>query len=155
MRASLVSRLVAASIVIFFSVGAVAGAEETRDKTKITPRTLYMLNCAGCHQPNGSGTADGEVPSMRGVIGHFTRLPEGRAFLVQVPGTLNSGLSDQEIADLLNWLVPTYAGNSMPKGFVLYTPREIERLRADAPANLGGRRAGIVESLRAMGYVVP
>lgn len=155
MRESLGSRLIALFFIVLCSATAIAEAEPKGGKTRIHPRSLYTLHCAGCHQPDGSGTADGEVPSMRGAIGHFTRLPEGRAFLVQVPGTLNSGLSDMEIAALLNWLVPTYAEHSMPADFISYSPKEVETLRANAPANSGNRRAGIVKSLRDLGYTIP
>ena len=48
------------------------------------PRTLYVLHCAGCHAMDASGVPDKGVPSMRGALGHFMRLPEGRAFLVQI-----------------------------------------------------------------------
>jgi hypothetical protein len=39
------------------------------------------------------------VPAMRGVVGYFMRSEEGRAFLVQVPGVNNAGLSDAQIAE--------------------------------------------------------
>jgi hypothetical protein len=50
------------------------------------------------------------VPAMRGVLGHFMRSEEGRAFLVQVPGVNNAGLSDAQIAELTNWLVANDGG---------------------------------------------
>ncbi|MBL0087469.1 MAG: hypothetical protein IPP44_12490 [Ideonella sp.] len=44
------------------------------------PRTLYVLHCAGCHALDASGVPDKGVPTMRGALGHFLQLPEGRAF---------------------------------------------------------------------------
>lgn len=121
----------------------------------LSPKSQYMLRCAGCHQQDGTGTQHGDVPSMLGAIGHFTRLSEGRAFLVQVPGTLNAGLTDGEIASLLNWLLPTYGGGSLPADFKPYTEDEVSQLRRTAPANVAGRREEIVRRLHEAGYVVP
>ena len=47
-------------------------------------RVDYMLNCQGCHLPDGDGA--GDVPRMKNFVGNFLKVPGGRAFLVQVPG---------------------------------------------------------------------
>lgn len=39
-----------------------------------------------------------------------TGAPAGRAFLIQVPGTWASALSDSVIAGLMNWLLPELTG---------------------------------------------
>jgi len=38
-------------------------------------------------------------------MGYFMRVDGGREYLAQVPGSSQSPLSDQETADLLNWMV--------------------------------------------------
>ena len=40
-------------------------------------QTDYMLNCRGCHAPDGSGLA-GAAPSFRGQVGKFLWVPGGR-----------------------------------------------------------------------------
>ena len=62
----------------------------------------YRLHCSGCHQADGSGLPDGGVPPVRDALGWFLHTERGRAFLVQVPGTRQSPLSDARVAALLN-----------------------------------------------------
>ena len=47
----------------------------------------YMLNCQGCHLPDGSGFPARQVPDLRNRMGSFLSVPGGREYLVQVPGT--------------------------------------------------------------------
>lgn len=115
-------------------------------------RQHYVLNCAGCHQFDGSGSRSHEIPNMRGAVGNFLRLPEGRAFLVQVPGTSNSRLSDAEIATLLNWMVAEFSRAEIPPDFTPYTPAEVTRLRHRRLDDVAATRAAIVAKLAAMGY---
>lgn len=117
-------------------------------------RQYYLLNCAGCHQFDASGSAAHEIPKMRGVVGNFLRLPEGRAFLVQVPGTSNSALSDAQIAVLLNWMLPHFSSEQIPPDFVPYTADEVTRLRKQRLDDVAATRAAIVRRLAGMGYRV-
>ncbi len=115
-------------------------------------RQHYVLNCAGCHQFDGSGSRSHEIPNMRGAVGNFLRLPEGRAFLVQVPGTSNSKLTDAQIATLLNWMVAEFSRREIPPDFMPYTPDEVTRLRHRPLDDVAATRAAIVARLAAMGY---
>ena len=115
-------------------------------------RQHYVLNCAGCHQFDGSGSRSHEIPNMRGAVGKFLRLPEGRAFLVQVPGTSNSKLRDDEIATLLNWMVMEFSRREVPPDFAPYTPAEVTVLRHRPLDDVAATRAAIVRKLAALGY---
>lgn len=117
-------------------------------------RQYYILNCAGCHQMDGTGSAPHEIPKLTGAVGHFLRLPEGRAFLVQVPGTSNSALSDAQIAVLLNWMLPRFSREEIPPGFVPYTAEEVTRLRNQRLDDVAGTRAAIVKRLATIGYQI-
>src|SRR5438132_12528611 len=64
----------------------------------------YMLNCMGCHLPDGSGAA-GKVPSVRESLVTLSSSAAGRRILVQVPGASQSPLTDLELAQVLNWMV--------------------------------------------------
>ena len=68
-----------------------------------TPQILYMLQCQGCHLADGTG-APGAVPSLEG-MGRFLSVPGGREYLVRVPGSAQSPLSDLELAEVLNWML--------------------------------------------------
>ena len=127
------------------STAQAAGSGEQRN------RNHFLLHCSGCHQPDGSGRADNGIPRMKDQVGHFLRLPEGRAFLVQVPGTAQSSLNDADTAAMLNWMLHAISGPQVPPDFVPYTTEEVRRLRAmplpDAPLT----RRLLVEQLRAQG----
>jgi mono/diheme cytochrome c family protein len=117
-------------------------------------RNNFLLHCSGCHRQDGGGSPENGIPSMQGRVGHFLRLPEGRAFLVQVPGTSQSALGDAAVAELLNWMVNQFSRDEIPSGFIPYTAVEVERLRAQRLSDVPAKRAAVVGSLRDMGYRV-
>lgn len=114
----------------------------------------YIQHCAGCHAFDGSGSPENGVPNMKGAVGHFLRLPEGRAFLIQVPGTSQARLNDAEIAELLNWMVVRFSRNEMPAEFTPYSRDEVTRVRAVKLNDVMGTRREIVRRLRGMGIAI-
>jgi hypothetical protein len=115
-------------------------------------RINYLLHCSGCHQADGSGSPESGIPDMRGRIGHYLRLPEGRAYLVQVPGTSQSSLNDRDTATLLNWMVSTLSGKEVPADFAPYTRDEVTRLRGNPLADVSAARTQVITRLQQMGY---
>ena len=91
------------------------------------PAVNYMLQCMGCHTPDGSGEP-GRVPSMRDTLLPFAHLPAGRRYIVQVPGAAQSTLSDAELAALLNWMI-VELGHATPQAFAPFTAAEIAQYR--------------------------
>jgi mono/diheme cytochrome c family protein len=89
--------------------------------------TTYAANCSGCH--GQSGRSVGEIPTLVDRIGYFARIPEGRAYLVQVPNVAMSSISDEDLAEMLNWLLETYSGAQLPSDFRAYTGAEVTELR--------------------------
>ena len=114
-------------------------------------RFNYMQHCMGCHLPDGSGAPDKGIPSMRGMLGRFLAVPGGRAFIVQVPGVMNSALQDQDIAGLMNWLLPQVSLNTLPTGTAPYTGAEIAALRANRPVDIPAARQLLLEQMRSTG----
>ena len=115
-------------------------------------RNHYLLHCSGCHQADGSGRVDNGIPRMKDQVGHFLHLPEGRAFLVQVPGTAQSSLSDADTAAMLNWMLQAISAQQMPADFVPYSTEEVTRLRATPLPDAPRTRRLLVEQLRAQGF---
>lgn len=115
-------------------------------------RINYLLHCSGCHQADGSGSPESGIPDMRGRIGHYLRLPEGRAYMVQVPGTSQSSLNDRDTATLLNWMVNTLGGKEAPADFSPYTRDEVTRLRGHPLDDVSAARSQVVTRLQQMGY---
>jgi hypothetical protein len=91
------------------------------------PAVNYMLQCMGCHTSDGSGEP-GRVPSIRDTVLPFARLPAGRRYIVQVPGSAQSTLSDAELAALLNWMI-VELGHGTPQAFAPFTAAEVAQYR--------------------------
>src|SRR5687767_11748895 len=77
---------------------------------------LYRLHCSGCHGWEGAAS-EGRIPKLAGVIGHYMKDKAARTFAVQAPGIMNSGLSDEDMTALMNWLVPAFGGDSLNQPF--------------------------------------
>src|SRR5689334_19118663 len=87
-------------------------------------RIDYILHCSGCHGQDGRGLESKGIPAVKDQIGYYLRLPEGRAFIMQVPGLLSAGMSDERAAGAVNWIIEYFAGPSLPLDFVPYTAAE-------------------------------
>ena len=87
----------------------------------------YQMSCQGCHAPDGSGAS--AVPRMKDQVGMFLATREGREYLVRVPGSAVSALGDAELAEVLNWVVAEFAGDSLTVAFAPYTGQEVGLLR--------------------------
>lgn len=113
------------------------------------PRIDYTLHCRGCHGPDGGGVA-GAAPSFRGHLAKFLRVPGGRAYLVQVPGTAQSELDDEHVAVLLNWLLEEFSPNQIPPDFVPYNGREVTGLRRTRMTDVVAVRAELMRAIAAL-----
>lgn len=89
----------------------------------------YMTNCQGCHLPDGSGYPAHGVPSLSSHMGKFLQVEGGREFLVQVPGSAMSDLSDDRLTAVLNWMLETFSPDQLPQNFSPYTESEVNKLR--------------------------
>jgi hypothetical protein len=111
-----------------------------------SPETNYMLHCQGCHRPDGSGVPDA-VPDLRGHVSVFLGSPEGRAFLIRVPGSANAPLSDADLAALLDWTVRRFDPAHLPTDFAPYTADEVARARERKLSTVKAERAAILAAL--------
>ena len=114
-------------------------------------RSLFILHCAGCHQVDGSGRPQGGVPSMHNTLGWFLGSPEGRAFLVQVPGARNAAVTDAQLAAMTNWELQTYSKDILPAAFTPYTEAEVSAARKHPPEDITAARVRIIDALEAAG----
>lgn len=107
------------------------------------PRVNYQLQCMGCHRAGGEGE-DGKVPSLRRTLVPFSALPEGRDFIMRVPGVAQAPLSDADVAALLNWLARNLSDVPVPGSFVDYTAEEVGRARQHPLADVRELRARLL-----------
>ena len=92
------------------------------------PHVNYMLHCMGCHTPDGRGEP-GRVPSVRNTLVPLASKPAGRRFLIQVPGSAQSKLSDAELADVLNWMLANLSAVPAPESVAKFTADEVAAYR--------------------------
>jgi len=111
-----------------------------------SPRINYILHCQGCHLVDGAGTVD-KVPALKNEVGRFLHVPGGREFLIQVPGSSQSALTDAEVAAVLNWILENFSSGQLPADFIPYTTLEISRYRQPPLANVSAVRAKLMEEI--------
>lgn len=110
-------------------------------------QTDYVEHCGGCHGIKGNA-APADLPNLQGRVGWFMCLPEGRDYLMRLPNIARSRITDNEqLADLMNFMVFGLGGKSTPAGSRPFAPAEVAeaRTRAFTSVSLIKTRAQIVE----------
>jgi hypothetical protein len=113
------------------------------------PQSDYVEHCSGCHGMQGN-SAPAEIPVLRDRVGYFLCTRQGRDYLIRLPNVAYSAITDnQELADMMNFVVFGLGGNSAPKGAKPFTAPEVARLRRKALAtqSLIAARADVVAKL--------
>jgi len=132
-----------ALVVLSLQQAALANADKVEHPERA--RFDYQLLCQGCHTPDGSGATG--VPQLRGVLGYFLGSDAGRAYLVRVPGSANAALSDARLADVLNWMLLAFGGDSLPAQWPGYAAAEVARYRADPLFEVDEHRRQLLHEL--------
>src|SRR5580692_9203218 len=109
------------------------------------PVVNYQLRCMGCHLADGSGQP-GRVPSIRRSLVLFSASPEGRDYVIRVPGVAQSPLSDEDTAALLNWMAKNLSDRKVPPGFVDYSEAEVHGLRVRPLVRVSAVRARLLKA---------
>ncbi len=133
------------ALLAMFALASVASAAHAW-----SPETNYRLHCEGCHLAEGVATP-GKVPALAGSVARFLRVPEGRSYLVRVPGVANAALGDADLAALLDWTLRHFDAANLPASFAPYTPEEVHRWRGDPLVDVTSERArllGAIEGVR-------
>lgn len=112
-------------------------------------RIDYMLKCQGCHRPDGKGDL-ASTPPLAGEVARFLAVPGGREFLGRVPGVASVDLSDERLAEVLNYTLYRFDAGHVPADFKPYTAAELAVLRK-APLRLdrGEARERLIARLEA------
>jgi hypothetical protein len=126
----------------------------TCETTYASPAQDYMLHCMGCHGAEAQGVP-GKIPPLANALTLFMRTPEGRNYVLRVPGAANSALSDGQLAAVLNWLALTYDSSASSKGITPFTSEEVSRLRHTPLVSVLAARREVVRNLAATGPAPP
>ena len=114
-----------------------------------SPAQDYTLYCMGCHGAQAQGVP-GRIPPLAGAVSLFMRTPEGRDYVLRVPGAANSALPDAQLAAVLNWLAETYGAAGAPRP-APFTVDEVTRVRRTPLADVQARRREVIRGLAATG----
>ena len=119
-----------------------------------SPQQDYILYCMGCHGTQAEGVP-GKVPPLAHALGRYMRLPEGRNYILRVPGAANSVLSDAQLAAVLNWLAQTFDSDELSSEVPLFTAAEVTSQRHSPLASVLATRREVVRALAATGLAPP
>jgi hypothetical protein len=114
-----------------------------------TPQSDYVEHCSGCHGMQGN-SAPAEIPVLRDRVGYFMCTREGREYLIRLPNVAFSAITDnQQLADMMNFVVFGLGGNSAPKDAKPFAAAEVAKLRnrALATQSLIAARAEVVNGM--------
>jgi mono/diheme cytochrome c family protein len=136
---------VAASLL--FGIGVKAAEREPMVRFAQQQRD-YIVACAGCHGLDGQSNAE-LVPTLKGLVGYYLYMPEGRAYLPRLPNVAFSTLDDRRLAAVLNYMVFDLGADSAPVDAKPYRPAEVGiwRKRPLTEVALSQYRRGLVETL--------
>ncbi|GAA4493338.1 cystathionine beta-lyase [Gluconacetobacter tumulicola] len=95
-------------------------------------RTTYLEKCGGCHGIEGQ-SGQTYIPTLRDRIGTLSCTPEGRAYLLTVPGVSMSLIRDDALmAQVMNFVLFDLGGHSAPPGTTPFTAEEVHAQRGHA-----------------------
>jgi hypothetical protein len=129
------------ALVALVALAGIAGAANAW-----SPETNYRLQCEGCHLADGAASP-GKVPALAGSVARFLWVPEGRAYLVRVPGVAHASLDDADLAALLDWTLRRFDAANLPADFAPYTAEEVRRWRAEPLTDVAPERARLLEAV--------
>lgn len=141
---TLAGRWLAAVLVAAGGLGAPAAAAGS----EAWARSAFLERCGGCHGLDGKAAA-AVVPDLRDQVGYFLCTPQGRAYVGRLPNVAFSAVSDQQLAEIVNYAVFKVGGSSAPSGAKPYTAAEIGRLRHDplTATDLVAQRSRVAEGV--------
>ena len=118
------------------------------------PTQDYALNCMGCHGTEARGIP-GKVPPLANALSRFMRSPEGRNYVLRVPGAANSALSNEQLAAVLNWLAVTYDSSASATQPAPFTSTEVAAVRHQPLLSVLATRSAVVHNLATTGPSPP
>jgi mono/diheme cytochrome c family protein len=119
---------------------ALLAAAASAQADAVRARQNYLLHCMGCHGEKGIGL-EGKVPSMHGTLAMLSRSPQGRYYVLRVPGVTQSTLSDTDLAEVLNWSLHEFSDATVKTEVPAFTADEIATARREPLLDVAASRA--------------
>ena len=141
-------KLLTVQIFLYFTVSAFS---QLAFSQSINASSAYILHCSGCHGTDGAGSHIGGIPSLS-LVKSFTSDIDGRKYITQVPGIAYSGLTNQDIAAVVNYVAARWGDPGIP--FQKFTSEEVNNLRATNIDDIVGFRRSLTKRYIAEGKLV-
>lgn len=91
-------------------------------------RQNYLIHCMGCHGESGLGLED-RVPSFKNTLAKISASPQGRDYVLRVPGVTQATLDDRQTAEVLNWVLAEFSTADAAQQIAPFTAAEVARAR--------------------------
>jgi mono/diheme cytochrome c family protein len=105
-------------------------------------RQNYLLHCMGCHGEDGLGL-EGQVPSFRNTLARISASPQGRDYVLRVPGVTQATLDDRETAEVLNWVLAEFSTQETARRIAPFTEAEVTRARQQPLLEVNAMREAV------------
>lgn len=105
----------------------------------------YQMFCQGCHVADGSGHKS--VPELKGFMHRFMASQKGREYLIRVPGAANSVLNNDQLADVMNWMLRSF-GDYENQSWQPYEAGEVGEYRKQPLNETVEYRKNLIASLK-------
>lgn len=127
---------------------------DTVVRSMTSAKSLYILKCSGCHRIDGTGAPAAGIPPFPGFIAPLARQPDGRIYIAHVPGIAASRLSDEQLVDVLNYVIDEWSGEESAEATPRFTVDEFSALRAVPVSNVVELRRDVVAQMKDAGEPV-
>lgn len=136
-------RRILLGMTLVFSSASVAGAESAQAHRD------YVLHCSGCHGMSGMGAPEGGIPPFPDSVGRIASSDIGRTYIMHVPGVVANSLTDERVADVMNFVLDRWGDGEQP-----FSTEEVTHRRAMPIGDVVIYRRKVVEELGATGVEI-
>lgn len=106
----------------------------------------YQMFCQGCHAADGSGHKS--VPELKGFMHKFMATQQGREYLIRVPGAANAALNDEQLTEVMNWMLRNFGDSSEGSSWKPFEVSEISKYRKNPLNETIKYRENLIASLK-------
>jgi mono/diheme cytochrome c family protein len=123
---------------LVLSVGAAADGSRAHQN--------YLIHCMGCHGEEGLGL-EGQVPSFKNTLAKISASPQGRDYVLRIPGVTQATLDDAQTAEVLNWVLVRFSAADAARQIAPFTAAEVARARQRPLLDVGAARDAALGSI--------
>ena len=88
------------------------------------------------------------MPSLHGTLSKISSAPQGRDYVLRVPGVTRSLLSPAEVAEVLNWAILQFSDVEVAKQVRPFTAAEVAKARSQPLLEISTTRAKVLRETR-------